>query len=119
MKLLTYQTSKGTTYGAVSGQGVIDLGRRLGGKYPDLKALIAADAFKEAAALLKEAPDHKLSEITFLPVIPNPGKIVCVGLNYQDHVVETGRDNTEQLACPDVAEPGGTQNQRLAVSQNA
>jgi 2-keto-4-pentenoate hydratase/2-oxohepta-3-ene-1,7-dioic acid hydratase in catechol pathway len=98
MKLLTYKTSKGATYGAVSGQGVIDLGRRLGAKYPDLKALIAADAFKEAAALLKEAPDHKLSEIGFLPVIPNPGKIVCVGLNYQDHVVETGRDNTEQPA---------------------
>ena len=98
MKLLTYKTSKGASYGAVSGQGVIDLGRRLGARYPDLKALIAADAFKEAAALLKEAPDHKLSEISFLPVIPNPGKIVCVGLNYQDHVVETGRDNTEQPA---------------------
>jgi 2-keto-4-pentenoate hydratase/2-oxohepta-3-ene-1,7-dioic acid hydratase in catechol pathway len=98
MKLLTYKTSKGASYGAVSGQGVIDLGRRLGARYPDLKALIAANAYKEAAALLKEAPDHKLSEITFLPVIPNPGKIVCVGLNYQDHVVETGRDNTEQPA---------------------
>jgi Fumarylacetoacetate (FAA) hydrolase family len=98
MKLLTYKTSKGTSYGAVAGQGVIDLGRRLGSKYPDLKALIAANAFGEAARLLKEAPDHKLSEIEFLPVIPNPGKIVCVGLNYQDHVVETGRDNTEQPA---------------------
>ena len=31
-------------------------------------------------------------------MIPNPDKIVCVGLNYQDHVVETGRDNTEQPA---------------------
>jgi 2-keto-4-pentenoate hydratase/2-oxohepta-3-ene-1,7-dioic acid hydratase in catechol pathway len=98
MKLLTYKTSRGTSYGAVAGQGVIDLGRRLGSKYPDLKALIAANAFGEAAKLLKEPPDHKLSEIEFLPVIPNPGKIVCVGLNYQDHVVETGRDNTEQPA---------------------
>ncbi len=98
MKLLTNKTSKGTSYGAVAGQGVIDLGRRQGSKYPDLKALIAANAFAEAAKLLKEAPDHKLSEIEFLPVIPNPGKIVCVGLNYQDHVVETGRDNTEQPA---------------------
>ena len=98
MKLLTYKTSRGASYGAVSGQGVIDLGRRLGSRYADLKALIAANAFAEAAKLLKEAPDHKLSEIEFLPVIPNPGKIVCVGLNYQDHVVETGRDNTEQPA---------------------
>jgi 2-keto-4-pentenoate hydratase/2-oxohepta-3-ene-1,7-dioic acid hydratase in catechol pathway len=31
-------------------------------------------------------------------VIPNPDKIICVGLNYQEHVVETGRDNTEQPA---------------------
>ena len=50
MKLLTYKTSKGTSYGAVTGQGVIDLGRRLGSKYPDLKSLIAADAFKRAKA---------------------------------------------------------------------
>ena len=31
-------------------------------------------------------------------MIPNPDKILCVGLNYQEHVVETGRDNTEQPA---------------------
>ena len=54
MKLLTYNTSKDTSYGAVTGQGVIDLGRRLGSKYPDLKALIAGSAFGEAAKLLKE-----------------------------------------------------------------
>jgi 2-keto-4-pentenoate hydratase/2-oxohepta-3-ene-1,7-dioic acid hydratase in catechol pathway len=98
MKLLSFKTSKGASYGAVSGDGAVDLGRRLGTKYPDLKSLIAANAFKEAAALLKEPQDHKLAGLSFLPVIPNPDKIVCVGLNYQDHVVETGRDNTEQPA---------------------
>jgi 2-keto-4-pentenoate hydratase/2-oxohepta-3-ene-1,7-dioic acid hydratase in catechol pathway len=60
--------------------------------------LITANAFDEAKALLKGPQDHKLSDIAWLPVIPNPDKIVCVGLNYQDHVVETGRDNTEQPA---------------------
>jgi 2-keto-4-pentenoate hydratase/2-oxohepta-3-ene-1,7-dioic acid hydratase in catechol pathway len=98
MKLATFKTAKGASYGAVVDKGIVDLGKRLGNRYPDLKSLIAANAFKEASALLKEPQDHKVSEITWLPVIPNPDKIVCVGLNYQDHVVETGRDNTEQPA---------------------
>jgi 2-keto-4-pentenoate hydratase/2-oxohepta-3-ene-1,7-dioic acid hydratase in catechol pathway len=98
MKLATFKTSKGASYGAVTDQGIVDLGKRLGNRYPDLKSLIAANAFKEVEGLLKGPQDHKLSEITWLPVIPNPDKIVCVGLNYQDHVVETGRDNTEQPA---------------------
>ena len=33
-----------------------------------------------------------LSEIEFLPVIERPGKVLAVGLNYKDHVKETGRD---------------------------
>ena len=98
MKLATFSTAKGASYGAVVDSGIVDLGRRLGNRFPDLKALIAANAFAEANKHLKEPQDHKLGEITWLPVIPNPGKIVCVGLNYQDHVVETGRDNTEQPA---------------------
>jgi len=96
MKLATFKTSKGTSYGAVTDKGIVDLGARLK-KYPDLLSLIAGNGFKEAAGLLSNV-DFKTSDITWLPVIPNPGKILCVGLNYQDHVVETGRDNTEQPA---------------------
>src|SRR5205085_12409545 len=74
------------------------LKRYIGNQYPDLKALIAGNGFADAAKHLNEAPDYKESDIAWLPVIPNPDKIICVGLNYQDHVVETGRDNTEQPA---------------------
>jgi 2-keto-4-pentenoate hydratase/2-oxohepta-3-ene-1,7-dioic acid hydratase in catechol pathway len=98
MKLATFRTSKGVSYGAVTDQGIIDLGRRLGSPFPDLKSVIAGNAYSKIKPLLAEKPDFKASEITWLPVIPNPDKIVCVGLNYQDHVVETGRDNTEQPA---------------------
>jgi 2-keto-4-pentenoate hydratase/2-oxohepta-3-ene-1,7-dioic acid hydratase in catechol pathway len=98
MKLATFQTSKGITYGAVTDRGIVDLGRRLGARYPDLKALIAGNGIGEAAKLASEKPDYSQAEIAWLPVIPNPGKILCVGLNYQDHVTETGRDNTEQPA---------------------
>jgi len=98
MKLATFRSAKGASYGAVTDKGIVDLGKRLGNRYPDLKALIAGNGFAEATKLLSEKADFRTEEIGWLPVIPNPDKIVCVGLNYQDHVVETGRDNTEQPA---------------------
>ena len=98
MRLATFKTAKGASYGAVTDKGIVDVGRRLGNQYADLKAVIAGNAFSKIKPLLLESPDYKLAEVAWLPVIPNPDKIVCVGLNYQDHVVETGRDNTEQPA---------------------
>jgi 2-keto-4-pentenoate hydratase/2-oxohepta-3-ene-1,7-dioic acid hydratase in catechol pathway len=98
MKLASFRTAQGASYGAVTGKGIVDLRRYLGNQYPDLKALIADDGFSKVTQYLSEAADYQASDITWLPVIPNPNKIICVGLNYQDHVVETGRDNTEQPA---------------------
>jgi 2-keto-4-pentenoate hydratase/2-oxohepta-3-ene-1,7-dioic acid hydratase in catechol pathway len=98
MRLASFKTSKGASYGAVTDKGIVDLGKRIGNKYADLKALIAAGALAEAKKLATEKPDLQESEIEWLPVIPNPGKIVCVGLNYEEHRMETGRDKTEQPA---------------------
>jgi 2-keto-4-pentenoate hydratase/2-oxohepta-3-ene-1,7-dioic acid hydratase in catechol pathway len=99
MKLASYLLDGRPSYGVVEGNGVIDLGRRIGAKYPDLRALITANALDEAKRAAAGAKaDASFDSLTLLPVIPNPDKIVCVGLNYQDHVVETGRDNTEQPA---------------------
>ena len=72
-----------------------DLGRRL--PHADLRALIAADAFDEARAAAEgQDADARLDAITYLPTIPNPDKVICVGLNYHDHRAETGR--TEETA---------------------
>jgi 2-keto-4-pentenoate hydratase/2-oxohepta-3-ene-1,7-dioic acid hydratase in catechol pathway len=98
MRLATFKTAQGASYGAVTGKGIVDLRRYLGNQYPDLKALIEGDGFSKVQPFLSEAADYQPSDITWLPVIPNPDKIVCVGLNYQEHVVETGRENTEQPA---------------------
>jgi 2-keto-4-pentenoate hydratase/2-oxohepta-3-ene-1,7-dioic acid hydratase in catechol pathway len=100
MKLASYRTSKGAGYGVVTEAGLVDLTRRLGKKYPDLRALLAGNALAQAQKIAKAAKkaDFKASKVTFLPVIPNPGKIVCVGLNYEEHRVETGRDKTENPA---------------------
>ena len=98
MRLATFSTAQGASYGIVTAKGIVDLKRYLGNQYPDLLSLIAGNGYAEAGKHAGASPDYKESDISFLPVIPNPGKILCVGLNYQDHVVETGRDNTEQPA---------------------
>jgi len=98
MKLSSYKTAQGASYGIVTPKGVVDLKRYLGNQYPDLKSLIAGNALSQAVQYAGAAPDYQASDVTWLPVIPNPDKIVCVGLNYQEHVAETGRDNTEQPA---------------------
>ncbi|MBC8741796.1 fumarylacetoacetate hydrolase family protein [Paraburkholderia sp. UCT31] len=96
MKLASFSTHLGSSFGIVRDETVFDLGKRLGGRYADLKALIAADAFREAAqATDGRQGDYPLSEVTLLPVIPNPEQIFCVGLNYADHVKETNRETTE------------------------
>ena len=89
MKFLSFRAGGAARYGMVDGNKVIDLTGRL--KYPDLKALIAADGRAEAARAAKgAAADFTLDQITFNPAIPNPEKIVCIGLNYHDHLNETG-----------------------------
>ena len=98
MKLASFKTAQGPSYGAVAGKGIVDLRRYLGNQFPDLKALIAGNGFAQVQQYLSATPDYQASDITWLPLIPNPDKIICVGLNYQEHVVETGRDNTEQPA---------------------
>ena len=97
MKLISYHHNGTDSYGAVVEDRVVDLRRVFGDRAADLKALIAANLLDEAAAAIASGgAGLKLDEVRLLPVIPNPGKIVCVGLNYGEHVRETGREITEQ-----------------------
>ncbi len=98
MRLASFKTGNGPTYGIVGERGIVDLGARLGTRYPDLRALIAAGALDEARRLAGAAPDVPLERVAWLPVIPNPDKIVCVGLNYEAHRVETQRERTDHPA---------------------
>jgi 2-keto-4-pentenoate hydratase/2-oxohepta-3-ene-1,7-dioic acid hydratase in catechol pathway len=89
MKLLSFEAGGRRSFGAVAGQGVVDLGRRLAGQYPDLRALLAADGLARARDLAAgAAADAALDEIVFLPPIPVPEKIICVGVNYADRNTE-------------------------------
>jgi 2-keto-4-pentenoate hydratase/2-oxohepta-3-ene-1,7-dioic acid hydratase in catechol pathway len=91
MKLVSFAASERNSYGAVVGDGVFDLGRRLGDRYPALRAAIAGDALGAAAAEVKSgAPDIALSQVTLLPPITDPDKIICAGRNYRAHAAEAG-----------------------------
>jgi 2-keto-4-pentenoate hydratase/2-oxohepta-3-ene-1,7-dioic acid hydratase in catechol pathway len=91
MKLLSFAVGGKEFFGAISGEGVVALNKRV--RQPNLRAALAAgkmDAMRKAAQ--EAEPDHKLADITFRPAIPTPGKILCAGINYRSHAAETGRE---------------------------
>jgi 2-keto-4-pentenoate hydratase/2-oxohepta-3-ene-1,7-dioic acid hydratase in catechol pathway len=79
----------------ITGDRLVDLGRALSGRYPDLRSLLAEGEKGLAAAgdaLSASRFGVALSEVIWRPVIPNPDKILCVGLNFREHIRETGRE---------------------------
>jgi 2-keto-4-pentenoate hydratase/2-oxohepta-3-ene-1,7-dioic acid hydratase in catechol pathway len=99
MKLISFVSTGRPSYGVVKESGVVDLGRRIGDRWPTLRTLLATDSLADAEGLVRKArPDFLLQDVELAPVIPDPDKIICVGLNYGDHVAETGRTVTEKPA---------------------
>ncbi|MEE8284464.1 MAG: fumarylacetoacetate hydrolase family protein, partial [Alphaproteobacteria bacterium] len=99
MKLVSYTVNGKQAYGIARDDGIVDLTSRIGDSYPDIKSLIAGDGLEAAAAAADgESPDQSLDGITYRPVIENPDKIICVGLNYKAHREETGRAPTDNPA---------------------
>lgn len=87
MKLMSFRRPDGSaSWGIVKGEGVIDLGALA----PGLKhALWAQTSLAEEAS---RHADYRLDQVRFLPPIPDPEKILCVGLNYMTHIKEGGRE---------------------------
>jgi 2-keto-4-pentenoate hydratase/2-oxohepta-3-ene-1,7-dioic acid hydratase in catechol pathway len=84
-------------FGVVSDSGVVTMDERLKLRYPTLKDALAAGALNEIRrAAHGIRPDHDLKDLDLLPVIPNPGKILCVGINYRSHAAESGHAAAEK-----------------------
>jgi 2-keto-4-pentenoate hydratase/2-oxohepta-3-ene-1,7-dioic acid hydratase in catechol pathway len=93
MKFASFIVQGRTTYGVVEGTQVIDLESVKATFGTDLKQAIAINRLGELTpAVLAPLPRVALADITFLPVIENPGKVLCIGINYATHVRETGRE---------------------------
>lgn len=92
MKLCSFTADGRASYGLVTDSGIVDLGRRF--EAPTLRDFLASDQMGEAARLSSGPADYAFDAVSHDPVIPNPDKIICVGLNYHDHIQETGREET-------------------------
>ena len=89
MRWLSFEVAGRESFGFLGEDDVLtDVGAR--GGFPDLKAAIAADALAQLAADVGN-DRIPLCDIRYLPTIPNPDKVLCVGLNYRAHQEETGR----------------------------
>jgi 2-keto-4-pentenoate hydratase/2-oxohepta-3-ene-1,7-dioic acid hydratase in catechol pathway len=84
-RLATFSVDGSIKYGAVVDGGIVDLSARYAKDYPTLREVIAAGALTRLADdAAKLSPDFALSAITWLPPIPAPEKIICIGVNYPD-----------------------------------
>jgi 2-keto-4-pentenoate hydratase/2-oxohepta-3-ene-1,7-dioic acid hydratase in catechol pathway len=97
VKLASYVADGRKAFGVVTQDAVITMSTRLDGRYPTLRAALDAgglDDIRQAA--LNAKPDHRLADVRLLPVIPDPAKIICAGINYRAHAAEAGRDLPKQ-----------------------
>jgi 2-keto-4-pentenoate hydratase/2-oxohepta-3-ene-1,7-dioic acid hydratase in catechol pathway len=96
MKLASYSRLGKTGFGAVVDNTIIDLTGKLDADVCSLKQCLEYELLDIANDYCHQrAADFHLSDVTLLPVIPDAGKVLCVGLNYKKHQAETGRPDVE------------------------
>jgi 2-keto-4-pentenoate hydratase/2-oxohepta-3-ene-1,7-dioic acid hydratase in catechol pathway len=96
MKFVSYTRTGNSGFGLVVEGGVADLTGRLGAGINTLKQAIAADLLDQAAECAGgRQAEFSWSDLALLPVIPDPAKILCIGVNYQKHKEETGRPDVD------------------------
>ena len=96
MKLVSFSRLGKARFGAIVKDGVIDLTGKLDPDVNTIKELISLHMEDQAEEFIAgKNKDLSFSDIIFLPVIPDPEKIMCVGLNYVEHKKETGRPDVD------------------------
>src|SRR5215208_2453869 len=96
MRLVTYRTTSEERAGMQTADGVVDAAEVLGTDRIGVSELIAANRVEELAASLTSADLEPASVIRLLPPVPDPDKIICIGLNYRSHAAEAGIDPPEE-----------------------
>src|SRR6185437_14528001 len=88
MKLATIRTAAGHRAVRVDDGAVVETGDA------DVRALLTHPDWR-ARAEAAGGPSHTLDTVDYAPLVPAPEKIICVGLNYRDHVLEMGNELPE------------------------
>ena len=93
MEFMSFSVDGANCFGSIDGDNVVDWSN-IESYAIDLKSVLGhgIDSLKHLCTRAKNrGKSYRVEECSFLPVIPNPGKIICVGLNYEMHRVETKR----------------------------
>jgi len=85
MKIVSYERNGAASVGVIVGTGVADIGARLG--VGSLREMLQRGLLENIRGLTLEA-EHELDAVRLLPVVPDPRHIICVGVNYLDHLKE-------------------------------
>ena len=100
MRFVSFRRDSYSSFGAVTPGGIVDVGRPLG--LPTLGATLRAGRLLDAQALAAaEKPTVALEQIDFLPTVPDPEKIICIGINYGNRNEEY-KDGAEPPRYPSV-----------------
>ncbi|MBA2701469.1 MAG: fumarylacetoacetate hydrolase family protein [Chloroflexi bacterium] len=84
MRLVTLRTETGTRAGRLDGDSIVEL------PFADVGELLRSGAdWRDAGSV--DGPRHPSGAVRLAPVIPSPGKVICLGLNYVSHITEMGR----------------------------
>ncbi len=98
MKFITFIEDGGTRLGLLDGEGVIDVHRADTSVPAELRAALRKDVDLHGVAarlLASQVERVPLAAVRLAPIVPQPGKIICLGLNYFDHAKEGGREKPE------------------------
>jgi 2-keto-4-pentenoate hydratase/2-oxohepta-3-ene-1,7-dioic acid hydratase in catechol pathway len=93
MRLITHATDRGPRAGVLVGADrMVDAWETLGEDGSSVRELLAGDRLDELAAAMAGAEGEPLAEEALLPPVPDPEKIICIGLNYRSHAEETKQE---------------------------
>jgi acylpyruvate hydrolase len=84
VRLGTIRTEHGTRAARVEGDRVVEL------VVPDVGVLLASGV--DPATATAAGPVHPIDAVDVAPVVPRPGKVLCLGLNYRAHILEMGHE---------------------------
>ncbi|MBT7756514.1 MAG: hypothetical protein HN732_04245, partial [Rhodospirillaceae bacterium] len=95
MRIATINNNGKQTLAVRKGDSYVDLSKAAPDLPNDMTALLEAGALDKAKQAAQAAGDDAMiaaADVSYLPVVTNPPKLLCCGLNYRDHAIETGAD---------------------------
>ena len=97
MRIVTYRSGDGERAGAQTDEGIIDAASALGRDAVSVRELLAEDLIGELRDRVGDPPEGSAvtGDVELLPPVPDPDKIVCIGLNYRSHAEEAGIEPPE------------------------